>query len=94
MSTKEERDEISRAKRLKATTSAMIEICARFGEENVITKENKHIHIARRNKEIAERNRRVEIAIMLQRASKDIEKERDIDLRESMGYGQGRRMGD
>ena len=86
--------EESRAIQAKAMASALVEIGEKNGEENVITNDNKHEFIARRNKERAEHARKVKVALMLQRANKEIVQEREYDGSEARGYGQGRRMGD
>ena len=90
MRTKEE----SRAIQARAMASALVEICDKYGEENVITNDNKHLFKARHDRERAERLRKAEIARMLQQASKEIIEEREYDGNEARGYGQGRRMGD
>ena len=90
MRTKEE----SRAIQAKAMASALIEIGEKYGHDKVITNDNKHEFKAKHDKERAERLRKAEIARMLQQASKEIVEEREHDIRDSMGYGQGRRMGD
>ena len=90
MRTKEE----SRAIQAKAMASALVEIGEKYGEENVITNDNKRLFKAKHDKERAERLRKAEIARMLQQASKEIIDEREHDERAARGYGQGRRMGD
>lgn len=92
MRTKEE----SRAIQARAMASALVEIGEKYGEENVITNDNKHEFIARRNKERAEHARKVEVALMLQRANKEVVQEREYDERETYGYGlgKGRNTGD
>lgn len=90
MRTKEE----SRAIQAKAMASALIEIGEKYGHDKVITNDNKHEFKAKHDKERAERLRKAEIARMLQQTSKEIVEEREHDIRDSMGYGQGRRMGD
>ena len=90
MRTREE----SRAIIETAMASALVEIGEKYGHNNIITNENKHEFKAKHDNERAERLRKAEIQRMLQRTNKEIEQERDHDLRDSMGYGQGRRMGD
>ena len=77
-----------------AMAGALIEISEKYGHDKVITNENKHESKAKRDNERAERLRKAEIQRMLQQANKEIEQEREYDLRDSMGYGQGRRTGD
>ena len=86
--------EESRAIQAKAMASALIEIGEKYGHDKVITNDNKHEFKARHDKERAERLRKAEIQRMLQQANKEIEQEREYDVRDSMGYGQGRRTGD
>lgn len=87
-------NEESRAIIEKAMAGALIEIGEKYGHENIITNENKHEFKAKHDNERALRLRQAEIQRMLQQANKEIEQERDYDVRDSMGYGQGRRMGD
>lgn len=90
MRTKEE----SRAIQSKALASALIEIGEKYGHDKVITNENKHEFKTKHDKERAQRLRKAEIQRMLNKANKDIQQDRDYDVRDSMGYGQNRRMGD
>ena len=90
MRTKEE----SRAIIERALTGAVVDIEQQFGADSLITKENKHEFIARNKKLREEKDRKIEIDKMLRQANKEIEGDRDFDLRESMGYGKGRRVGD
>lgn len=73
---------------------ALIEIGEKYGHDKVITNENKHEFKAKHDKARKERLRKAEIQRMLQQTNKEVEQERDYDARDSMGYGQGRRMGD
>ena len=89
MRTKEE----SRAIIERALAGAAVDIENQFGAGSLITKENKHEFIARNKKLREERARKIEIDRMLIQANEEIESDRDFDLRESMGYGPGRRTG-
>ena len=77
-----------------AMAGALVEIGEKYGHDNIITNENKHEFKAKHDNERAERLRKAEIQRMLHQANKEIEQEREYDLRDSMGYGQGRRTGD